>query len=82
MKEKGIAYILWAGCFVGLFGLHRLYTGRIGTGLLYLFTFGLAGIGQFVDLFAVPRLVEDANARLALEGVAAVAASAKPTPIC
>ena len=69
MKEKGIAYILWAGCFVGLCGLHRLYTGRIGTGLLYLFTFGLVGIGQFVDLFAVPRLVDDANARLALEGV-------------
>jgi TM2 domain-containing membrane protein YozV len=69
VKEKGIAYILWAGCFMGLCGLHRLYTGRIGTGLLYLFTFGLLGIGQFVDLFTIPTLVSDANARLALAGV-------------
>jgi TM2 domain-containing membrane protein YozV len=69
VKEKGTAYILWAGCFLGLAGLHRLYAGKIGTGLLYLFTFGLFGIGQFVDLFLIPRIVEDANNRLALEGV-------------
>lgn len=69
MKDKGIAYILWAGCFLGVCGLHRLYNGRIGTGLLWLFTFGLAGIGQFIDLFAIPRMVEEANNRLALQGV-------------
>jgi TM2 domain-containing membrane protein YozV len=68
VKEKGIAYILWAGCFVGICGLHRLYAGRIGSGLLYLFTFGLVGIGQFVDLFGVGRMVDEANARLALGG--------------
>lgn len=69
VKEKGIAYMLWAACFMGVCGLQRLYAGKIGTGLLYLFTFGLFGIGQFVDLFLIPRMVEDANNRLALEGV-------------
>ena len=69
MKEKGIAYIMWAGMFVGVCGLQRLYTGRIGTGLLYLFTFGLCGVGQFIDLFLIPGMVEDANNRLVLAGV-------------
>jgi TM2 domain-containing membrane protein YozV len=69
VKEKGTAYILWAGCFLGLAGLQRLYAGKIGTGLLYLFTWGLFGIGQAVDLFLIPQLVDDANNRLALEGV-------------
>jgi TM2 domain-containing membrane protein YozV len=69
VKEKGTAYILWAGMFVGACGLQRLYTGKIGTGLLYLFTFGLFGVGQLVDLFLIPRMVEDANNRLALQGV-------------
>lgn len=64
MKEKGIAYILWAGMFLGVCGLQRLYAGKIGTGLLYLFTFGLLGIGQVVDLFLIPRMIEDANNRI------------------
>jgi TM2 domain-containing membrane protein YozV len=68
VKEKGIAYMLWAAAFVGVCGLQRLYAGKIGTGLLYLFTFGLAGIGQFVDLFLIPRMVEDANNRILMQG--------------
>ncbi len=69
MKEKGTAYILWALGAVGLCGLHRLYAGKIGTGLLYFFTLGLFGMGQLVDAFLIPRMIEDANNRLALEGV-------------
>ena len=64
MKDKSIAYMLWAACFLGVCGLQRLYSGKIGTGLLYLFTFGLFGIGQFVDLFLIPGMIEDANNRL------------------
>jgi TM2 domain-containing membrane protein YozV len=69
VKEKGTAYILWALGAIGLCGMHRLYAGKIGTGLLYFFTFGLVGIGQLIDVFFIPRIVEDANNRLALEGV-------------
>jgi len=53
MKDKGVAYMLWAGCIIGLCGLHRLYIGKIGTGLLWLFTFGLFGFGQLIDLFTL-----------------------------
>ncbi len=59
--DIGIAYILWAcGCF-GLCGIHRLYLGKIGSGLLYLCTFGLFGFGQFIDLFLIPGMVQQKN---------------------
>ena len=76
MKDKTIAYLLWCGCFVGVCGLHRIYNGKYGTGFLWLFTLGLFGIGQIVDLFTIPGMVEDANNRLlvASMGQAALAA--------
>lgn len=46
-KDKWVAVLL---CFFfGVFGVHRFYEGKVGSGLLYLFTFGLFGIGAFVD---------------------------------
>ena len=36
--------------FLGGFGIHKFYEGRVGLGLLYLFTGGLCGIGVIVDL--------------------------------
>ncbi|MDX2099466.1 MAG: NINE protein [Leptolyngbyaceae cyanobacterium bins.59] len=56
-------YLLWATCFVGLSGLHRIYSGKTLTGLLWLWTFGLFGIGQFLDFFAIPGMVEERNLR-------------------
>lgn len=35
--------------FLGWAGAHKFYAGRIGMGILYLFTFGLFGIGWIVD---------------------------------
>jgi len=64
MKDKTPAYLLWCACFVGMCGLHRIYLGRYGTGFLYLFTFGLFGIGQVIDLFQIGRMVEDENNRV------------------
>ncbi len=47
-KNKWLAFFL---CFFfGVFGVHRFYEGKTGSGLLYLFTVGLCGIGVFVDL--------------------------------
>ncbi|KAL4233538.1 hypothetical protein ACF0H5_008218 [Mactra antiquata] len=55
------AYILiW---ILGLVGAHHFYLRRPGWGALYIFTFGLAGWGWFVDLFRLPYLVKEANKR-------------------
>jgi TM2 domain-containing membrane protein YozV len=61
MLSLGIAYILWAVGGFGVLGLHRFYQGKIGTGLLWLFTGGLFGIGALVDLFTLPGQVRRAN---------------------
>ncbi len=39
--------------FLGMFGVHRFYTGKVGTGILWLFTGGFAGIGWLVDLAVI-----------------------------
>ncbi len=38
---------------VGYLGVHRFYVGKIGTGLLWLFTGGLFGIGYVVDAILI-----------------------------
>jgi hypothetical protein len=64
MNSKSTAYVLWLGCLLQINGLHRLYNGKVASGLLWMFTFGLFGVGQFIDLFFIPRMVDDHNIRL------------------
>lgn len=47
-------WVAFALCLVlGVIGVHRFYTGKIGTGILYIFTGGLFGIGWLVDLIMI-----------------------------
>jgi TM2 domain-containing membrane protein YozV len=58
------SYTLWALGFMGLCGLHRLYNGKTTSGLIWLFTFGLGWLGQFVDIFLLPGIVKDYEQKL------------------
>ena len=63
-KSTGIAYFLWVISVFGLFGLHRFYLGKFGTGFLWLFTGGCLGIGAFIDLFTLANQVETHNSKV------------------
>jgi len=63
MRSVGAAYGLWALCIVGVAGVHRFYLGKWVTGLIWLLTWGLLGIGSLIDLILIPEMVERRNAR-------------------
>ena len=42
-----------------------MYLGQVGLGLIMLFTFGLCGIAQLLDLFLIPSAVQNSNRLIA-----------------
>lgn len=51
MKNKWVAFCLCL--FLGLVGAHKFYEGKVGMGILYIFTVGLFGIGYIIDLITI-----------------------------
>jgi TM2 domain-containing membrane protein YozV len=47
--------------FLGVFGVHRFYMGKIVTGLLYLLTLGLFGIGILYDFLTLNEQISRLN---------------------
>lgn len=45
--------VLLFAFFLGWLGVHRFYVGKIGTGVLMIFTFGGLGIWSLIDLIMV-----------------------------
>lgn len=50
-KDKMLCLIL--AIFTGVLGIHRFYVGKIGTGLVWLLTAGLFGIGWIIDIVMI-----------------------------
>jgi TM2 domain-containing membrane protein YozV len=55
-----LGYVLW---IFGFMGAHRFYYGRQISGTIWFFTLGLFFIGWIVDLFLIPGMDRDADAR-------------------
>ncbi|MGC4012966.1 MAG: NINE protein [Luteolibacter sp.] len=58
-NDYSVAWILLT--FLGMFGVHRLYLGKIWTGLAWLFTGGLFGIGWLYDFCTLNGQVDECN---------------------
>lgn len=57
--DYSLAWILL--CFTGFLGIHRMYMGKWLTGILYLFTLGLFGLGLLYDLWTLNGQVDYEN---------------------
>jgi TM2 domain-containing membrane protein YozV len=70
-KETWIAYVLWL--LLAPFGAHRFYLGRTGSAIGQLATsltiIGLlvTAVWSIVDLFLIPGITREENAKLATE---------------
>jgi TM2 domain-containing membrane protein YozV len=47
--------------FLGVLGFHRFYMGKWLSGLLYLLTAGLFGVGVFYDLWTLNEQIDELN---------------------
>lgn len=47
-KSRTVAFLL--AIFLGGLGVHRFYVGKVGTGILWLCTGGVCGIGWLIDI--------------------------------
>lgn len=68
MRSTLVAYILWCLVFIGLAGVHRIYAGKVFTGLLWLFTGGLLLVGQIIDLFLILGMIDHVNLKRQVRG--------------
>ena len=64
--EYSVAWVLLT--FLGLFGVHRFYLGKVFTGLIYLLTGGLFGIGYLYDFWTLNEQINLVNSQPPNEG--------------
>lgn len=50
-KSRLIAFLL--SIFLGWLGIHRFYVGKVGTGILWMLTLGMLGIGWLYDVIVI-----------------------------
>ncbi len=64
-RDTGTGFLLWALCLLGFCGMHRFYVDKPVSGIIWLLTGGLCGVGQLVDMFLLPSMVREKNLELA-----------------
>lgn len=52
-SDKSFVITLVLCIFFGFLGVHRFYAQKVGTGLVWLFTAGLFGVGYVVDIILI-----------------------------
>lgn len=57
--DYSVAWLLQT--FLGVFGIHRFYLGKVGTGIIWLLSGGLLGIGYIYDYFTLNGQIDEAN---------------------
>ena len=55
-----VAWVLLT--FLGVFGVHRMYMGKWVTGIVYLLSFGLLGVGYLYDFLTLNTQITLVNA--------------------
>lgn len=70
MKSRLIAGLLWLVGIFGWLGLHRFYLRKTKTGVLWIFTGGMLGLGSLFDLLTLGEQVEQVNRTILLEKMA------------
>lgn len=56
--------VAWAlHLFLGIFGIHRFYMGKVVTGIIFLLTGGIFGLGYIYDSLTLNEQIDEINRR-------------------